>query len=154
MNRTKIIILFVLSFVAAIQFYNPLVAGAEQYLCVTEHSTGFFYNKSSRSWERRHFRTDNKYIIRKSNSKDISYKVIEVGEKIPDYICKDEFDKDGYLYCENSHEYLLGTLGIRINSGNFSFNKENGRFLEFIIGGYISDDKDSPYISIGVCSPF
>jgi len=70
-----------------------------------------------------------------------------------DYVwfgCKEGFDDSGFLRCETEHW------------GQFKFNKKNGRFLRvfpfgyyYVIPGFVTDEmSDTPFIEIGVCSPF
>jgi len=152
MNRTKINILFVLSFIAAIQFYNPLIGYAEQYICVAEHVVGFGYDKFTKKWEGALFSQKGKYVISECSDKEgyfsgCSYKVTKVGAG---YFCDCKgFNVSGSLLCE-----CIGGIG------EFKFNKKTGRYLYSYLFGYWNDLEDTkegnntPYIEIGICSPF
>ncbi|HUT72003.1 MAG TPA: hypothetical protein VMW89_15145 [Desulfatiglandales bacterium] len=136
---------------AIILLCNPVIAHAEEkYICVCENSVGFKYNASSRTWENVRFQADNKYIISKSNEKDCAFKVTGF-DQYTEFTCKGGVDDSGFLYCE------------AIKEGEFRFNKKNGRFLRTHLLGYIevtpesclTDEKTlTPFIEIGVCSPF
>ncbi len=156
MNRTKTIFLLVFSFISIIQLYNPLIGSAEQYLCVVEKTTGFKYNKASKSWESVNFTAGTKYIISKDDTKlpvDYSrfkFTVKEMGDKHPLYWCEDDFGLD-----------ILSCTG----PGDFRFNRENGRFVLAFTAGYYNvgiewiieitdENSDTPLMSIGKCSSF
>lgn len=136
------------------------VLGQEKYLCVAEHAAGFAYSENSKDWVGTNFKTDLKYIISKSDDKEYRFKVTRVGENYPTFECKDGFNEPGYLLCQGM-------------TGQFKFNKKNGRFLASCPFGYFNviperrksfedkskipfTDKDSetPYMEIGKCSPF
>ena len=133
---------------------NPLIAGAEQYLCVPDKATGFAYNKNSRTWEQANLTTNRKYIVSKSDDehfKRYAFVVIEIGQTIPRAICEKGFSDGGYLEC----------LGVF----DFRFNKKNGRYIlthtlfgyiDVLPNGYFPTDEKSttPFIEIGKCSPF
>jgi hypothetical protein len=131
-------------------FFSPLVASAEQYLCVTEHCTGFAYNEKTKSWKTTNFvKEDKKYIISKGDGK--GYKITKVGESVPEYTSEEGFNKSGFLFCRDQF-------------GEFKFNKNSGRFLNAYLVGYFNvspdgiqktdESSDNPLISIGRCSPF
>ena len=141
-------------------FGHAEVSGQEKYLCVAERSTGFAYKEISKSWENTNFKTDAKYIISKSDDKQYRFKVTKVGEISPTYECEKGVNEPGYLHCESM-------------SGQFKFNKTNGRFLASCPFGYFNviperkrsfedkskipftdKDSDTPYMEIGKCSPF
>ena len=132
--------------VAISLFCSPVVADAQQYLCVVERAVGFAYK--SNSWENAHFKTENKYIISKGDGK--GYKVTKVGDKNELVSCEKDFNEFGYLFCSGLPE--------------FKFNKNNGRFLLAYLLGYYNvlpqqnkitdENSDTPYLEIGRCSPF
>ncbi len=139
--------------VAVLLFCNPLIASAEQYLWVTEHATGFSYDKTSKEWKNTNFTPEHKYIIAKSKYKAYSYQVNELGEDDPASFCKEGFNQYGYLFCQEGYIHT-----------EFRFNKKNGRFLAVSPYGYynampgeakVTDEtSDTPLIEIGKCSPF
>lgn len=130
---------------------NPLIASAEQYQCVSEHATGFSYDKVSKSWTTAKFKTGENYIITESDDEGSSFNVTKVGEKHVMFTCDNRFNKLGYLFCEGA-------------AGKFKFNKNNGRYILSHLAGYfdvlpkineITDEKsDTPFIEIGHCSTF
>jgi hypothetical protein len=121
------------------------------YLCVSESSAGFRYDKQTKTWKGTNFRTDDKYLIAPSKSPNYAFQVTRVGESSPAVSCDNGFNEPGYLHCE----------GI---GGEFKFNRRNGRFLFAFVTGYfnvipslndITDEtSDTPFIEIGKCSPF
>jgi hypothetical protein len=150
---------FILIIIGVAIFNYGTLLGQEKYLCVAELATGFAYNENSKSWVIGNFKADSKYIISKSDNKEYKFKVTKVGENYPTFECKEGGNEYGYLHCQ----------GI----GQFSFNKNNGRYLMTFPIGYFNviperrksfgdksktpfTDKDSetPYMEIGKCSPF
>lgn len=127
------------------------VSGQEKYLCVSDRSTGFRYDESSKSWEQARFKANRKYIISKSDDKEYTFKVIRIGENYPICYCMQGFNEPGYLFCQGP-------------GGDFRFNKKNGRYILIYSIGYYNvlpdsmfltdENSDTPFIEIGKCSPF
>ena len=125
-------------------------SGEERYLCVPDNSTGFKYNKNSKTWEQANFSTNDKYIVTQSDDKRCAFKVTRFGDTSRISCCEQGFNESGCLHCE-------GMI-------TFYFNKKNGTYLLPHVLGYFSvlpggffetDEKsDTPYIQIGKCSPF
>jgi hypothetical protein len=129
-------------------FMLPGVSLADQWLCVADQSTGFFYYESSKKWEQTRFTVDNeKYIVTPSKFKSHKYDVTQLGKKDSAAYCVNEFSAKGDLYCKgesaSGHIYTI-----------FNMNHIKGRFVMSQTMGYFSDIKDSPSITIGKCSKF
>lgn len=123
------------------------VVSAEQWFCIADKSTGFFYSEETKVWERTTFNIDDsKYIIRKYDKHpDLwPYVVTRVGEGGVYHYCPKDFDWSGTLECYH-----------------FNFNKNTLRFINYNVDAYygsqgeISDTASAatPYIEIGKCSP-
>lgn len=132
-------------------FNYGTVLGEEKYLCVVEQATGFAYDENSKTWVGTKFKADSKYIISKSDDKEYRFKVTKVGEDHSTCECKEGFNEYGYLLCE-------------CWTGQFKFNKNNGRFIMAHPFGYYNvlpgakkftdKNSDTPFMEIGKCSPF
>ena len=81
-------------------------AQADAYLCVADKSTGFQFNKSTKTWESVNFDVgDSKYIVRPITPDDkvhrpgrYAYGVWKLGENTPMILCKREYpSRIGYL---------------------------------------------------------
>ncbi|OFA33289.1 hypothetical protein BAE46_00845 [Glaciecola punicea] len=127
-------------------------ASAEQYLCISDASTGFYFNDKSNSWKQANFKvSDNKYLITTFKDESYKYQIQKMGSDSVLAYCEDEFSEPGFLFCE----------GILLD---FKFNKVNGRFIKTYTAGYynvlpkineITDkDSDTPTMEIGKCSSF
>lgn len=118
----------------------------ERWLCIAEQSSGFKYNKSSKSWVSTTFITESKYII---SGKDGKFFVKDLSNNLLVTDCKDGPSKSVVIDCKE---------GILFKK--FTFNKNNGRFILSSPFGYVvtpfdSDEKtDTPYMEIGKCSSF
>ena len=126
-------------------------SAGDSYLCVSDMSTGFKYNKALDKWEIVNFIVDeNTYIVSRSMDKNIAWNVKRSMESSDLAICKEDFNEYGFLFCE---------LNII-----FKMNKFNLRFVNIHpLGYYNSSSKDNqntvlykdgsttPYIEIGKC---
>ncbi len=119
-----------------------------RYLCVMEKATGFSYDKGG-SWQSTDFEVEEKYLVtpRPKNfadeliPSDVAWLVTAVGKKRPEYLCKDDFNKIGYLSCKGLFS-------------EFKMSRATMRFQTYYGNGYVSDEKaDTPYVAIGKCSP-
>ena len=122
-------------------------AHAEQYLCTCEHITGFSYDKVTRSWQVTIFNDEKKYVIAESKDKEGFYTLTKSGDSSPLCTAESGFSKYGDLF----FDCLIS---------EFRFSRETGRYLNVYPIGYWNSTKesdeisDTPYIEIGVCSPF
>jgi len=125
----------------------------EKYLCVTDLSTGFFFEKGE--WRIADFDVRKTFIISKSDDERYEYGLTDFGSKHQTLHCDEGFNEYGWLTCK----------GWR----NFRFNKRSLRFIHtsdygYVIAGTgIRDERtdeitdeitDTPYMEIGTCSPF
>ncbi len=134
----KLLILILLMYATSVSAGN--------YLCVADLSTGFRYDGNTKSWVVANFDVkDSKYIIAASDFSTFKYEVKKVGENLFEALCKDGFNKAGYLSC-------AGVVS------DFRFNKNNGRYITSYTNGNVLNIKDmssdTPYIEIGKCSEF
>jgi hypothetical protein len=130
-----------------------------KYLCVGDRATGFHFNKATLRWEQASFNADEKLIVEPLTDAgfqiNYKYKVVQVGEDSPLFLCKDGFNEAGYLNCEGG--------------GEFAFNRQNSRFVRTATLGYLTvgvatlppdwkkkvtdATSDTPFLEIGKCSP-
>ena len=125
----------------------------EKYLCVTDLSTGFFFDRGK--WRIADFDVRKTFIISKSDDERYVYGLSDFGSKHQALHCEEGFNKHGWLVCK----------GWR----NFRFNKRSLRFIHtseygYVIAGTgikdeindeITDEiTDTPYMEIGTCSLF
>lgn len=117
------------------------------YLCVSEESTGFYYEKGS--WGRRYFNvSEDKYILRKIKEGEFGFKdkenpygVFELGGKHPTIRC---------FISEHSNDFIC-----RVGFGQFFFSPESGRFIKTYTAGYwdgVDNNDNTPNITRGRCS--
>jgi len=126
-------------------------ASAEGWLCIADASTGFDYNAQSKTWDRKFFKADSKYVVRKANQDEeflsVKMVVVAVGEKAWTATCPEDFDRRGNLLCDG----LLTT---------FRFNSDNLKFMRVFSGGYFATEEylaeterpDTPFMEIGRCT--
>lgn len=129
----------------------------EQYLCVVDQTAGFEYNSQLKTWAATNFIRDRKYIISESSISGVTFQVNEIGSQSPVGYCKQGFSE-------------LEIIGCDMVIGDLKFNRLNGRFLLTYPSGYYNvgskydpnlgskyyptEGVDTPYLSIGECSPF
>lgn len=120
-------------------FYINNSYAQQAYVCVTNNSTGFRYNSNAQMWERAGFNvTDEKRLLKK----------IPSGWRWSDFGSQSGHD------CGEINSF--GLLNCNILFGELRFNKNTLRFIETYTVGYIdgkNDNKNTPGISIGTCSP-
>ncbi len=155
--RIRLLLTVVIAILSAGVYAADREKPKEQYLCIGEQMAGFGYDKNSKQWYSMKFSNTSKYVIsRTTRPNDVSFQITEVGDSHPYGWCKEDFNSAGVLSC-----------GMVM--GDFTFNKNNGRFIRSSPFGYIdvgqvsyrdpekkiTDDKtDTPYMEIGKCSPF
>ncbi|TNG03198.1 MAG: hypothetical protein EP297_00495 [Gammaproteobacteria bacterium] len=119
---------------------------AEQYLCVEEQATGFYFR--SGQWKSTKFDADARFYLKNPDADDpqfsrYAYVLMEIGSEDPTGWCEKDFDTTGQTECES-------------NRGNIVINNLTRRFLRTYSTGYISgfdDNRDTPHMAIGKCSP-
>ena len=135
------------------------------FLCITDHATGFAFNKSSKQWSSVSFKAGDKYIVSKITPEtgkpfdSLKWYVRKFGEPALPQIgfplsgCKEDFNDVGNLFCDGWVRFYL--------------SKRNLRFFMVSHIGYWSDWPDeltgknkssveganTPYMEIGKCSP-
>jgi hypothetical protein len=79
---------------------TPVVSqAADSYLCITEQSSGFAYDKARQQWRTAQFTAGKKYVIRRG-TKDTTaaWSVWKFGDdNIPDERCEQDFNEYGML---------------------------------------------------------
>lgn len=116
----------------------PLFAHAQDaYLCVPLKSTGFKYDKGTKRWEQVTFKTSEKKYLLKKVKGQWEWRLFgeELGEK-----CGLMYDS-GWVKC------IAPWITIK-------FNKNNLRYIESYVVGYLEGDDagDTPSITIGSCT--
>jgi hypothetical protein len=150
-------------------------AHADGWLCVSDKSTGFSYDKFTKSWNISNFHADNKYIVRRPNAKDIKtwgdidstlhleYLMFPMGEEVLfDGFTPNERPCDQPISQVNAKESLYsGVLICKWGLDTFSINTRTLRMQYHYAMGYIQqgngplpyDQVDTPFLEIGKCSP-
>jgi len=133
---------------------TTLASADDSYLCVSDMSTGFRYNKALDKWEIANFITDEeKYIVSRSIDKNIAWEVKRIGESSELAFCKKDFDEYGFLYCESNIIFKMNKLNLRflkINPiGYYNSSSKNNQDIVLY-----KDGSSMPYIEIGECSSF
>ncbi|UVT20281.1 MAG: hypothetical protein H8K03_21345 [Nitrospira sp.] len=128
----------------------------EHYLCIAEQRNGFWHDKTSKHWNSTTFNNPSKYVISRSTQPTAAFQITVVGKSAPRDWCKEGFNEAGFLSC--------GMIW-----GDFTYNKNNGRFIRTSPFGYIEvgedlptggekkitdDETNTPYMEIGKCSLF
>ena len=122
---------------------SPL--GAEEiYQCVPEQAAGFIFDPSSSRWKSVNLVAENaKYIIRGAISPEGALSIMSAGTN--------------YEECRSSEGYgNTNQAYFECFFGEFIFNKNTGRFIRTYTAGYtdgLDNDKNTPAILIGSCSP-
>jgi hypothetical protein len=125
-------------------------ASAAQWICLTEQSTGFYFDTALKLWKPTNFRSESKFVVKNSTLTGYKYDIKKVGQEFPIASCKDDFFASTFLHCS----------GI---GGSFKFNKVTLRFQNVYEMGYFNptpglnnakEGEDTPAIEIGKCSEF
>jgi hypothetical protein len=122
----------------------------DQYLCVADQVTGFFYDAGSKRWKTTQFNAaEMKYIIRPSKSESQRLEIVEMALDM--------------VSCWSDAGFNSGPeISFDCLTGQFIFNKKTGRFIKTDTLGYITGDSVdmltnrnlTPHIAIGRCSRF
>ena len=113
------------------------------YLCVSDFSTGFRYDKEAKRWGPATFRPSEKYLVSQKSAND-KWQVKPVGTDYPMAYCDKGFNESDILICDGVQE--------------FRFNRKLLRFVSvYMLGYYVlpSDGQeggDTPNLIIGTCS--
>ena len=126
--------------------FSHIAYTQDAYVCITDKSSGFKFDTTTKKWDAATFRIDEeKFIIkREKNNLKYPWKVSPVGQPYPISTCEKDFTDAGYLFCTGFED--------------FRFNKKNLRFMSAYLLGYIDgagqdEGKNTPAIKIGKCSP-
>ena len=137
----------IIALTAALTLLVTSISAEERYLCEEEAVGGLRYDTTTTKWRGVNFNANDKYIISKPITGGMwehrPFVITEVGESFPSGWCPLPFNENGYLSCEMY--------------GEFIFNKDTMRFLNFYEFGYldgIDDNNDNPSVAAGKCSPF
>ena len=112
------------------------------YLCVSDLSTGFTYEKNLHKWTNSKFKADEKFIVKKLKS---------------EYTVK-KFDVNFITNCDGANTHVNGFLNCPIPDGDFFVNLNSKRFQYYQRIGYVGTDKSidemglTPHVTIGTCS--
>jgi hypothetical protein len=83
---------------------------AQMYLCIAEVATGFWFNKSTKSWETAQFDLkEEKYILKGSNDR---WTWTKVGEQFGD-TCNKGFADAGYFRCDRLSIIYMNSNNLR-----------------------------------------
>ena len=138
---------------------SAVAAPADAYLCVAEMSAGLQFDSAQNAWRSNVFNTTAKFMVKRATQTEASvgwyWAVWSLGNQtLPEYVCKQDFDAGGFLYCEGF--------------GQFKFNNKNLRFISTYMFGFVDDrlsetdspfgrsrveGQDTPSVKGGRCSP-
>lgn len=118
-------------------------AGAEDYLCIPEHTTGFRYDRPTGAWITAEFRiAGTKYLLKRVSGK---LRWTNFGKPVDLAPSCSEYNEVGFSNCSGLSEV--------------TFNKQTLRFLLTHRLGYVRSEIDpktegdvTPFIEIGTCS--
>ena len=116
----------------------------DHYLCVTTAAAGFHANSSTKTWTTAIFSTDDlKYLLKKDGEGGWIWK---------------RFGSEDQTYCPNTSEWYakIGFISCKTMSGSFDLNLNTLKFVNAYTFGYTdnaTDNKNTPHIAIGTCSP-
>lgn len=139
--------------VALFVVFPTISIAVDAYMCLPKNTAGFQYSETLGHWKTTDLKTNDKFIVSKSKLPGYAWKVTKYMKIAPMYVCEEDFNNAGYLFCEES--------------GEFRMNKHNLRYIRtYILGYYNLNVKDAngnvkkegkgsstPYIEIGRCSP-
>lgn len=123
------------------------------YICVTDMSTGFAYNKAQRQWHVTTFAPTKKFVVSKGKKRSEPWTVTEVGSDYPD-CSTGQWREDGFFFCD------AGLLG------KFMMHAKDLRFEYVYLYGYVGvnevppplhlppEGSDDPALLIGRCTHF
>jgi len=119
----------------------PAAYGNESFLCITDQSVGFTYDKVNKAWSRANFSTGQRYVLSR-RAGTANWELKRFGDHMVLLRC-DDFNSAGNLSC----------------AGEFRMSRSALRFLRVMPHGYwsnvdpIADEKgDAPSMEIGKCS--
>lgn len=120
---------------------------AEQYICVSEVSSGVLYDVKINKWRAASFKAGDRYVLSQDEAQ--SWILKKLGDEDPSSTCKDGFSDSGWLQgCEDQVH-------------DFTFNKNSLRFQLIYKGGYVKQtrkfkdlESHTPTIQIGKCAGF
>ena len=121
-------------------------ASAAQWLCVTDHMTGFYLNEKTQAWEAATFTDKPKYLLTSFyESGRARYKVKQLGSDMEFAKCQDYMtnQSEQFISCNNKY------------GSAFIFNKTRNRFqFSNVVGGYVYPylQDNVPFMTIGLCS--
>jgi len=115
-------------------------------------ATGFKYNKTLKKWENANFTIDDhKYVVSRSKEEGVVWEVKQIGQQIPMAKCNNDFDENGYIFCEYYRKFKMNKNNLRfISDYSFGYYNESPKGK---IGVFFEDGWDTPFIEIGKCSP-
>ncbi len=147
--RPSIVSIVVLGLAASANAQTNAPEGP-RWLCVADASTGFSFDADAKRWRPTHFRTDEKWIIRRPSAvekaewRSPEWVIAQPGRSRPTGSCASDF-RDDELNCTA----LLGSL---------TFSRKTLRYIRAADFGYVApigaEGGDSPYMEIGRCSAF
>jgi hypothetical protein len=143
----------ILSF--ALCFSGAAVA-ANSYLCISDHATGFAFNKATGQWHEANFQAGTKYLLSKQAG---GWVLKEFGNETPVVRCPKDFNDSSYLICGD------GSVDFRMNRHVLRFQKAQllGYYVDYDAlnalmknaPGYtpLLEGGDTPALEIGKCTP-
>jgi hypothetical protein len=127
-------------------------AAQDAYLCISDAAAGMAFDKDRGSWVATTFKAGERYIFRKAEEPKLGgrWVLFQFGKTSLECPMDETPDVGAgsiVLFCQNS-----------VNQ--FEFSKQSLRFEYHYVGGYVfspqserDEDRDTPNIQIGKCSP-
>jgi len=138
----------------------PAVA-RESYLCITESSAGFSFDKQLRTWSPTSFREGHKFIFRQKQDEDNAtmpwawtWALFPFGSTEAWAVCGKNFElSDHTQECNGIYDFAFDRKTLRFQiyyKYGFAFHSNNGTDNDNISSQ--SEGNDTPFIAIGTCS--
>lgn len=131
----------------------------DAYICIPEKSTGFRYNKTTKTWEQVRFRITEKYLVRRIKKNHYRYRagqrwvVMNFGEEYGFAWAEKDINKYGMLFFDGYNEFRFNTEDLRFlrvgKMGYLHLNKEKEKEVELSTN---YEELGTPFMEIGTCS--
>ena len=121
----------------------PTFADDQQYLCIADNATGFYWDENTKKWQSTNFNVEGRKHLVERYSATGEYAVFPFGSNSPNSVCGDGFNEDGAIFCSGVEQFSMNNKTLRYR-------------LIYLLGGYVIGDdsgNNDEYMEIGKCSP-
>lgn len=123
-----------LALTAALLVAAHPASAAETFICVADYAAGLAFDKAAKKWKSAIFDPREKLLLSKATPEEAKkgavWVVKETGSTVPRFVCNEDFNEAGYIYCRGF--------------GDFRFNRKNLRFISTYMIGFVTDGIESP----------